>query len=95
MTIPKNLAIPVKTSPGIIVRQHLTDGETSGIAERAVRRIKEGASAVLLQSKNGGRIPWNVTAIFQMFKTSWQMGQLEGTEMFQENWGPRNTGIIS
>ena len=39
--------------------------ETNGIAERAVRRVKEGTSAVLLQSgldKNGWRIPWSVTA---------------------------------
>ena len=33
---------------GIIVRRHQT--ETNGIAERAVRRVKEGTSAVLLQS---------------------------------------------
>ena len=40
--------------------------ETIGIAERAVRRVKEGTSAVLLQSglmKVGGQIPWNVTPI--------------------------------
>ena len=35
---------------GIIVRQHHTDQKTNGIAERAVRRVKEGTSAVLLQS---------------------------------------------
>ena len=38
--------------------------ETNGIAERAVRRVEEGTSAVLLQSspdeKIGWRIPWNV-----------------------------------
>ena len=38
----------MKIFPGIIVRQHHT--ETNGIAERAVRRVKEGTSAVLLQS---------------------------------------------
>ena len=26
--------------------------------------------------KNGGRIPWSAIAIFDMFKTSWQMGKL-------------------
>ena len=40
----------VKTYPGTIVRQHLAVQKQIGIAERAVRRIKEGASAVLLQS---------------------------------------------
>ena len=43
MTIPWNSARPVR----IIV---LHRSETNGIAERAVRRVKEGTSAVLLQS---------------------------------------------
>ena len=38
----------MKISPGIIARLHRS--ETNGIAERAVRRVKEGTSAVLLQS---------------------------------------------
>ena len=50
LTIPWNLANPVKNYPGIIVRRHHTDRKTHGIAERAVRRVKEGTSAVLLQS---------------------------------------------
>ena len=44
--IPSNLAKPVKILPGIILRRQ----EQIGIAERAVRRVKEGTSAVLLQS---------------------------------------------
>ena len=47
-TIPWNLTKLVKIFPGIIVRRHRT--ETKGIAERAVRRVKEGTSPVLLQS---------------------------------------------
>ena len=50
LTVPWNLAKPVKIFPGIIVRQHHTDQDTNGIGERAVRRVKEGTSAVLLQS---------------------------------------------
>ena len=50
--------------PGIIVRQHHTDQKQNEIAEIAVRRVKDGTSAVLLQNqvwmKNGGQIPWNV-----------------------------------
>ena len=49
LTIPWNLARLVKTFPAIIVRQPHRS-ETNGIAERAVRRVKEGTSAVLLQS---------------------------------------------
>ena len=47
LTIP-NLAKLVKIFPGIIVRRHHRS-ETNGIADRAVRRVKEG-TAVLLQS---------------------------------------------
>ena len=50
LTIPLNLAKPVKIFPGIIARLHHTGQKTNGIAERAVRRVKEGISAVLLQS---------------------------------------------
>ena len=39
----------MKISPGIIARQHHRS-ETNRIAERAVRRVKEGTSAILLQS---------------------------------------------
>ena len=40
----------MKIFPGIIVRRHHTDPKQMGFAERAVRRVKEGTSAVLLQS---------------------------------------------
>ena len=40
----------VKISPGIIARLHHTDRRLMVFAERAVRRVKEGTSAVLLQS---------------------------------------------
>ena len=50
LTIPWNLAKLVK----ILSWNHCTStphrSETNGIAERAVRRVKEGTSAVLLQS---------------------------------------------
>ena len=48
--------------------------ETNGIAERAVRRVKEGTSAVWM--KNGGQIPWNAVPICETFKISCLMGRL-------------------
>ena len=52
--------------------------ETSGIAERAVRGMKEGhlwccCSPVWVM--NGGRIPWSVTAICETFKISCLTGR--------------------
>ena len=48
LTIPWNLAKPVKIFPGIIVRQHHTHHKQMDLLR--VRRVKEGTSAVLLQS---------------------------------------------
>ena len=45
LTTPWNSAKPVKNCTSTSHRS-----ETNGIAERAVRRVKEGTSAVLLQS---------------------------------------------
>ena len=50
LTIPWNSAKLVKISPGIIARLTPHRSEINGIAARAVRRVKEGTSAVLLQS---------------------------------------------
>ena len=50
LTIPWNSAKLVKISPGIIARLHHTDRRLMGLRERAVRRVKGGTSAVLLQS---------------------------------------------
>ena len=48
--------------------------ETNGIAERAVRRIKEGTTAVLLM-KVGGQILWNVTPICETSQIYYLMGR--------------------
>ena len=67
----------MKISHGIIARLHHTDQKQMGTAERAVRRVKEGTSAVLLQSrlKIGGQIPWNVTPICETSQTYFMMGR--------------------
>ena len=50
LTIYWNLAKPVKIYPWNHCTPTPHRSETNGIAERAVRRVKEGTSAVLLQS---------------------------------------------
>ena len=50
LTIPWNSAKFVKISTGIIARLHHIDRRLMGLQKRAVRRVKEGTSAVLLQS---------------------------------------------
>ena len=50
LTIPWNLTRPVKIFPGINCTSTPHRSQTNGSAERAVRRVKEGTSAVLLQS---------------------------------------------
>ena len=51
--------------------------ETNGIAERAVRRVKEGTSAVLWQvrTKIGGQIPRNVAPVCETAQISYLMGR--------------------
>ena len=49
--------------------------ETNEIAERAVRREKEGTSSVFVHSglqETGGQKPWSATAISDMYKSFWQ-----------------------
>ena len=50
LTTHWNLENHVKIQHGIIELQHLTDPRQNGNAKRAVRRVQEGTSAVLLQS---------------------------------------------
>ena len=78
MTIPRNLAKACEE----LSWNHCTStphkSETNGIAERALRRVKEGTSAVLLQSgldENGGQLPWNAFPICKTFKISCLMGR--------------------
>ena len=52
--------------------------ETNGIAKRAVRRVKEGTSAVLLQSgldENWWQILWNAIPICETFQIPCVMGK--------------------
>ena len=43
--------------------------EPNGIAENAVRRVKEGTSALLVFQKSGAEKRWNAPVILQTYKT--------------------------
>ena len=79
LTFPRILAKLVKNYPGITVPQRLTVQRLMVLPrERYAELRKELLHFCCNQAwnKNGGRIPWNITAICEMFKTSWQMGKL-------------------
>ena len=59
--------------------------ETNGFAERAVRRVKEGTSAELLQSGLDEKwlAPWNALPICETFKISCLMGRLHTKDVLE------------
>ena len=67
--------------------------ETNAIDERAVRRVKEGTSAVLSQSgldKIGGQIPWNAIPICETFKISCLMERPHTKEVSEDHLKDHN-----
>ena len=71
LTIPQNLASLVEKYPGIIVRQHHTDQKRMGLLREQCVEFWKGHLRYCCNQvwmKNGGRIPWNATAICQIFR---------------------------
>ena len=96
LTIPWNLAKPEDLS-----WNHCTStphrSETNGIAERAVRRVKEGTSAVLLQSgldENWWQILWNVIPFCETFKISCRMGKYRKRDVLENHLKDRSFRLI-
>ena len=78
LTVPWNLAKPVKIFPGIVVRQHHTDRKEMGFLREQCAELRKGLVQYCCSQvwmKNGGRIPWNVTAICKTFKITCLMGR--------------------
>ena len=78
LTIAWNLAKPEKIFPGIIVRRHHTDRKQMRLpkercAEWKKVRLQYCCNQVWM--KNGGQIPWKVTAICETCKISCLMGR--------------------
>ena len=86
LTIPWNLARPVKIFRGIIVRQHHTDQKQMWFlreqcAEWKKVRLQYCCNQVWM--KNGGQISWNATSICETFKISCLMGRLHTKDVLE------------
>ena len=78
LTIPQNWASLGKKNPGIIVRQRHTDEKRMGLLKEQCVELRKGHLRFCCNQvwmKNGGRIPWNVTAICETFKISCLVGE--------------------
>ena len=78
LTCPKNFANLVKIFPGIVPRQHRTDRKLMGLLREQCAESRKGhlrSCCNQVWTKNGGRIPWNVTATRETFKISCLMGR--------------------
>ena len=97
-SIPGKLAKLVKVFPGIIVRRTPHRSETNGIAERAVRRVKGGTSAVLLQSGLNeswwGRFHGMGILICEIFKISFQMGRHHVRDVLGNHFKKRSFRLV-
>ena len=71
LTIAWNLASLATNHPGIIVRQHHTDQKQIGMLKEQFADWKKGllrCYCTPVWVTNGGRIPWNATAICEIFR---------------------------
>ena len=78
LTIPMNLASPVKNYSGIIVRPHHTDQKRMGLLREQCVELTKGHLRYCCNQvwmKIGGQIPWNATAICETFKISCLTGR--------------------
>ena len=94
LTIPWNLASLSRNEPGIVVRQHRTDQKQMGLLKEQCAESKKGHlpySCNHFWTKNGGWIPWNVTAICETFKISCLMGNTLWKAVRNALWRTRNT----
>ena len=78
LPMPWSLAKPVKVCRRIIVRRPLTVQKQLGLLTEHYAEWKKGHLLYCCNQvwmKKGRRIPWNVTAICEIFNISWLMGR--------------------
>ena len=97
LTIPWNLAKPVKIFPGIIVRRHHTDRKQMGLLREQYAEWKKGHLRCYCNqvwTMNGGRIPWNVTPICETFKISCLMGRLHTKDVLENHLKDQSFNLV-
>ena len=86
-----SLAKSVKSCHGIIVHQRLTVPRQMVLLKERYTESKKGLLLYCCNqvwTKNGGRIPWNVT-ICETFKFSCLMGRHPMKGVLENQWGPQ------
>ena len=68
--------------------------ETHGIAEGAVRRVKEGTFCSMVWMKIGGQILWNALPICETFKISCLMGKLHTRDVLENHLKDRSFLLV-
>ena len=97
LTIPWNLAKPVKIFPGIIVRQQHTDRKQMGLLKEQCAEWKKAPLRYCCNQvwmKNGGQIPWNVTPICETIKISCLMRKLQARDVLGNHLKDRSFRLV-
>ena len=97
LTIPWNMAKPVKIFPGIIARLHHIDQKQMGLlreqyAERKKARLQYCCNHVWM--KIGGQIPWNAIPICETFKISCLMGKLHTKDVLENPFKDQSFRLV-
>ena len=85
LTIPWNLTYLVKIFHGIIARLHHIDRRLMGLLKQQYAEKKKAPLLYCCNQvwmKNGGQIPWNITAICETLKISCLMGKIQYERRF-------------
>ena len=97
LTIPWHLASLVRNYPGIIVRQSHTDQKPMGLLKEQFAEWKKAPLRYCCNqvwTVNGGRIPWNATAICEIYKISCLMGKLHTKDALENPLKDQSSRLI-
>ena len=97
LTIPWNLAKPVKIFPGIIVRLHHTDQKQMGLLKEQCAEYRKAPLPYCRNQvcmKIGGQIPCNAIPICETFKISGLMGKLHTKGGLENHFKDQSLSLV-